>query len=335
MFIDEMTLAAVAARFYGGRLTDSCREFTMLCVNAGLDPTGGIVQPVRFEDGAGLRVTRGVASVPVLVSLARGSYAVEGIESPQWCDSTGAWRDVWAATEAPVAARARLRLKGLEEGVSTTAHFAEVGGSGDEWRRFPSRSLYNCALAAALRLLAPEKLAGFCIPEEVESIGKRLPLLPNSKVRVGAVGKVESAGDRAERREPVAGPRVALDISSPVDDYSFPDPDELELSLDEAWESGVAINGVFWIGQTLGTLPESRLNWLIRDYNPPAGEWTDDLTRTVAAIRTVRAVLKETGILAASDLRDRTFKPQPPPADDAPSSGVEPDEEDFEAGERA
>ncbi|MGV9579765.1 phage recombination protein Bet [Streptomyces sp. NPDC003509] len=94
-----------------------------------------------------------------------------GYEDTLWCDSSGRWRDVWLADEAPAAVKVTVLRNGQR--FSAVALFREYMQTGKEgkllglWGKMPAGQIAKCGEALALRKAFPHDLAGVYTAEEM------------------------------------------------------------------------------------------------------------------------------------------------------------------------
>lgn len=155
------------------------RVFLALCQRLDLDPFARQIYLVgRWDSRARAEVYTPQVSIDGfrLVAQRTGEYA--GQTSPEWCDESGAWRDVWLSDQPPVAARVGVYRKGWAAPLYRVALWSEFVQTHKDkttgkpvtspmWARMPSVMLAKCAEMQALRAAFPNELSGVYGVEEM------------------------------------------------------------------------------------------------------------------------------------------------------------------------
>lgn len=156
--------------------------FLHVAQRSGLDPFARQIYMISRKDQQSGKlkwtIQTGIDGYRVIAERRR-EYG--GQVGPQWCGEDGAWRDMWAAKEPPIAARVGVIRKGWEHPVWGVAHFNEFkgakygGGLTHMWATMPANQIAKCAESAALRKAFPQDFAGVYIDEEMEHLNNPAP----------------------------------------------------------------------------------------------------------------------------------------------------------------
>lgn len=100
-----------------------------------------------------------------------GLYA--GQDAPEWCGKDGAWKQIWAESTNPIAARVRVYRKDWTRPIEVIAHWDEYvqktndGKVNRMWQQRGPSQLAKCAEALAFRKAFPHQLAGVYTDDEM------------------------------------------------------------------------------------------------------------------------------------------------------------------------
>ncbi|MCU0646646.1 MAG: phage recombination protein Bet [Gemmatimonadaceae bacterium] len=155
------------------------RVFLALCQRLDLDPFARQIYLVgRWDSRARAEVYTPQVSIDGfrLVAQRTGEYA--GQAGPEWCDESGAWRDVWLSPTPPAAARVGVYRKDWAAPLYRVALWSEFVQTHKDkqtgkhvtspmWARMPSVMLAKCAEMQALRAAFPNELSGVYGVEEM------------------------------------------------------------------------------------------------------------------------------------------------------------------------
>lgn len=152
-----------------------------------------------------------------VIAERHGQYA--GPEGPWWCGEDGVWKELWASSEPPVAAKYLVYRKDWRHPAVGIAHFCEYAGRTGNgsltsmWATRSAGQLAKCAEALALRKAFPQDLGGIYTAEEMEQADNPQPRIIidqvpeedqpevdwDAEIRacVGDVGKLQSLYKRA------------------------------------------------------------------------------------------------------------------------------------------
>lgn len=114
-----------------------------------------------------------------VIAERHGQYA--GPEGPWWCGEDGVWKELWASSEPPVAAKYLVYRKDWRHPAVGIAHFCEYAGRTGNgsltsmWATRSAGQLAKCAEALALRKAFPQDLGGIYTAEEMEQADNPQP----------------------------------------------------------------------------------------------------------------------------------------------------------------
>lgn len=160
-------IALIKSTIANGATDNELKLFLYQCERTGLDPLAKQIYSIRR---GGKMVTQIGIDGARLIAQRTGRYA--GQDGPYWCGEDGVWKDVWLATEHPVAAKVVVYLMGVERGTPGVAHWGEYvqlynNQPTDMWKKFPRLMLAKCAEMLALRKAFPQELSGLYTSEEM------------------------------------------------------------------------------------------------------------------------------------------------------------------------
>lgn len=138
--------------------------FIGMCQQRKLDPLARQAYFIKDKRG---RVMNQV-SIDGFRLIAQRTGEYEGQTQPQWCGRDGVWRDVWVASEPPLAARCGVYRKGFREPVYSIAHWREFHRGTPVWSEKKAHMLHVRAETLALRRAFPEELSGLYTPDEMD-----------------------------------------------------------------------------------------------------------------------------------------------------------------------
>ena len=144
--------------------------FLHVAQRTGLDPFAK--QIYMIERGGKWTIQTGIDGFR-LVADRRGEYA--GQDEPEWCGDDGVWRDFWAGSKPPVAARVRVYRKDWDKPATGVVHFSEYTAGNAQWRSKPAHMLAKCAEALALRKAFPKDLSGVFTDDEMAHVDQPQP----------------------------------------------------------------------------------------------------------------------------------------------------------------
>lgn len=160
-----------------GATDDEFRMLMAVCRRTGLDPFSRQIYMVerRFKDKDGnwQRKMEIQTSIDGFRVMAERTGAYEGQDGPYWCDSDGAWTDVWLKPHAPAAAKVGVLKKGFKKilwGVAKWESYVQTYSDGSPskmWAKMGDLMLAKCAEALALRRAFPNDLSGLYTSDEM------------------------------------------------------------------------------------------------------------------------------------------------------------------------
>lgn len=157
----------------GGKATNAhLIHYVQVARHLDLDPFAGEVAGVLYGTTLSVQVT-----VEGLLTLAERTGVFAGADGPYWCGQDGAWRDVWLASELPLAAKAivyRTDRPRPSVGVVLMAEQKKMGGT--VWNNAPVHMLGVAALRLALRRSGQRELSRLGIETRELSLPSRISM---------------------------------------------------------------------------------------------------------------------------------------------------------------
>ncbi len=166
--LDAEQIALVKRTIAADTTNDELKLFLYQCERTGLDPFAKQIYCIKRK---GKAVTQISIDGARLIAERTGKY--EGQEGPFWCDSDGAWHDVWLSDSPPKAAKVLVWKTGAQRATPGVAHWGEYvpmfsGKPGEMWVKMPALMLGKCAEMLALRKAFPQDLSGLYSSEEMQ-----------------------------------------------------------------------------------------------------------------------------------------------------------------------
>ena len=171
-----------------------------------------------------------------IVAERSGDYA--GQTPVEYCGEDGVWRDVWAGSKPPVAARVGVLRHGFDAPLYAVAYFDEYvqtdreGRPTSMWASKPRLMLAKCAEALALRKAFPNDLAGLYTADEMGHAETRLQAhavsAPAEVQVVEAVADVIT-GEVVEEAAPQQPAETPAPVETPAPAASGPAASDAQL----------------------------------------------------------------------------------------------------------
>jgi phage recombination protein Bet len=270
--------------------------FLHLCQRTGLDPFSRQIYLIgRKDKKAGRKVftpQTGIDGYRVIahrvIAETREAF---GYEDTLWCDTSGRWRDVWLANEAPAAAKVTVLRNGQRfSAVALYREYVQTDWNGNPtrmWKNMGANQIAKCAEALALRKAFPHDLAGVYTAEEMAQADNP-QTQPQTQLRAVQAGEPDpwaTPAPAAQQRDFVAEARAA----SNADDVRRIWSDAKAAGLDEK-----SLGHIAAVGKSLTAQPTEKP---AEDSEPIEGEvLSPEESEARAAEQELREWAKANGI---------------------------------------
>lgn len=177
----DRRLANIQAVFgLQGASREQMEFFGEQCARMGLSPEAKQVYPMARRNNGQVESIAMIVSIDGLRVIAERSKSYRGQTAPEFCGTDGVWRDVWIESAPPAAARVGVKRDIFDEPIYGVARWAEFGGNGGTWRKYPTVMLAKCAEAQALRRAFPNDMSGLYIEGEIPSDDDAIDVTPHA-----------------------------------------------------------------------------------------------------------------------------------------------------------
>lgn len=170
----EQELAKLIKETYAkGATDDEVKFFAQVCMIQNLDPIKRQIYFTKIWDSQQSKnVFTPIVSIDGMRSKAEETGLYAGQTIPVFCGRDGVWKEIWAESEPPFAAKVGVYRKDFKEPIYAIAQFdayakrTKDGGLNKFWKEMGYHMLAKCAEALALRKALPQKLSGLYTEEE-------------------------------------------------------------------------------------------------------------------------------------------------------------------------
>lgn len=170
----EQELVKLIKETYAKGATDEeVKFFAQVCMIQNLDPIKRQIYFTKIWDSQQSKnVFTPIVSIDGMRSKAEETGMYAGQTIPLFCGRDGVWKEIWAESEPPFAAKVGVYRKDFKEPIWAIAQFdayakrTKDGGLNTFWRTMGYHMLAKCAEALALRKALPQKLSGLYTEDE-------------------------------------------------------------------------------------------------------------------------------------------------------------------------